>query len=192
MIRRYPLLVDGAFVIITWVGLKLLIEYAHAEGWVHFEIPKWLSLGLIVVIFGDHLRMARRQGPVEDEEPIGRLTGARSAAFLLRVEDGAHQLFGERAPPPASFSRAQARLPGVDHRRVLFEIGPAVAAPIEVHLERCADLGIQLAAQVIGEEVRAGTAGEFLHQLRSPQPRGEQRAQGLPGAVQPQLDGVRA
>ena len=26
VIRRYPLLVDGAFIIITWVGLKLLID----------------------------------------------------------------------------------------------------------------------------------------------------------------------
>ncbi len=69
VIRRYPLLVDGAFIIITWVGLKLLIEYAHAEGWVHFEIPKWFSLGLIVVIFTVVYVMARRQGPVEDEEP---------------------------------------------------------------------------------------------------------------------------
>src|SRR5215208_5478994 len=52
IVRRYPALVDGAFIIIAWVGIKLLIEYLHAEGFIHFEIPKWLSLGLIVVIFG--------------------------------------------------------------------------------------------------------------------------------------------
>jgi YkoY family integral membrane protein len=51
LIQRYPALVDGAFVIIAWVGIKLLVEYLHAEGYVAFEIPKWLSLGLIVVIF---------------------------------------------------------------------------------------------------------------------------------------------
>jgi YkoY family integral membrane protein len=51
LVERYPPLVDGAFVIIAWVGLKLLVEYLHTEGYVHFEIPKWLSLGLIVVIF---------------------------------------------------------------------------------------------------------------------------------------------
>ena len=71
MERAFERLVDGAFVIITWVGLKLLVEYAHTEGWVHFEIPKWLSLGLIVVIFGISYWLARRQGPVEDEEPSG-------------------------------------------------------------------------------------------------------------------------
>jgi YkoY family integral membrane protein len=51
IIERYPALVDGAFVIIAWVGVKLIIEYLHAEGLVAFEIPQWLSLGLIVVIF---------------------------------------------------------------------------------------------------------------------------------------------
>jgi len=52
LVERYPPLVDGAFVIIAWVGVKLLIEYAHAEGYIGLEIPTWLSLGLIVVIFG--------------------------------------------------------------------------------------------------------------------------------------------
>jgi len=51
LIERYPALVDGAFVIIAWVGIKLLVEFLHAEGILPFEIPKWLSLGLIVVIF---------------------------------------------------------------------------------------------------------------------------------------------
>ena len=46
IVRRYPTLVDGAFVIIALVGVKLLIEYAAAMGWIHFEVPKWLSLGL--------------------------------------------------------------------------------------------------------------------------------------------------
>src|SRR5438093_1080534 len=51
LVERYPPLVDGAFVIIGWVGLKLVVEYLHTEDYIGFEIPKWLSLGLIVVIF---------------------------------------------------------------------------------------------------------------------------------------------
>ncbi len=51
LVERYPPLVDGAFVIIAWVGIKLLVEYLHTEGYLALEIPKWLSLGLIVVIF---------------------------------------------------------------------------------------------------------------------------------------------
>src|SRR6185295_18792389 len=51
LVERYPPLVDGAFIIIGWVGVKLLIEYGHSSGYIGFEVPKWLSLGLIVVIF---------------------------------------------------------------------------------------------------------------------------------------------
>jgi YkoY family integral membrane protein len=68
VVQRYPALVDGAFVIIAWVGVKLLIEYLHQIHVIGFEIPKWLSLGLIVVIFGIAFLYARRQGPVEVNE----------------------------------------------------------------------------------------------------------------------------
>jgi YkoY family integral membrane protein len=63
LVTKYPALVDGAFVIIAWVGIKLLLEYLHNIGWVHFAIPKWLSLGLIVVIFAISFWLARRSGP---------------------------------------------------------------------------------------------------------------------------------
>jgi len=67
LVRRYPALVDGAFVIIGWVGLKLLIEYLHAGGWIHFQVNKWISFGLIVVIFTIAYVYARRKGPVEEQ-----------------------------------------------------------------------------------------------------------------------------
>jgi YkoY family integral membrane protein len=60
LVERYPPLVDGAFVIIAWVGIKLLVEYLHAEGYIGFEFPKWLSLGLIVVIFAVSFVYARK------------------------------------------------------------------------------------------------------------------------------------
>lgn len=71
VVRRYPPLVDGAFVIIAWVGLKLLAEFGHQAGWVPFEVPRWLSLGLIGVIFGVAFAYARRHPvrvPPEQEE----------------------------------------------------------------------------------------------------------------------------
>ena len=58
IVERFPLLVDGAFVIIAWVGTKLLIEYGHAAGYLTFEIPKFISLGVIVVIFAAALAIA--------------------------------------------------------------------------------------------------------------------------------------
>ena len=40
LVERYPPLVDGAFVIIAWVGVKLLIEYLHAEGYIALRGPE--------------------------------------------------------------------------------------------------------------------------------------------------------
>jgi YkoY family integral membrane protein len=67
VVQRYPPLVDGAFIIIAWVGVKLMIEYFHQMHWVAFEVPKWLSLGLIIVIFVASYAYARRVGAVEVE-----------------------------------------------------------------------------------------------------------------------------
>src|SRR5205823_9018312 len=61
IVERYPPLVDGAFFIIAWVGVKLLIEYLHGAGYIGFEAPRWLSLGLIVVIFAISFLYAQRQ-----------------------------------------------------------------------------------------------------------------------------------
>ncbi len=60
IVQRYPPLVDGAFVIIAWVGIKLIVEYLHSEHYIAFEIPRWLSLGLIVAIFAAALLYAKR------------------------------------------------------------------------------------------------------------------------------------
>jgi|SRR5215204_127470 len=63
LVRRYPAIVDGAFIIIAWVGAKLLLEYLDAAGYVHFEINKWISFGVIIVIFLASYVYARRVGP---------------------------------------------------------------------------------------------------------------------------------
>ena len=70
LVQRYPALVDGAFIIIAWVGFKLCLEYLHAAHLVPFEIPQWLSLGLILVIFIVAFIYAKRQGPVDDVDPV--------------------------------------------------------------------------------------------------------------------------
>ena len=63
LVRRYPALVDGAFVIIGWVGIKLLVEYLHATGVIQFQISKWLSFGLIVGDLRDLVRLRAPAGP---------------------------------------------------------------------------------------------------------------------------------
>lgn len=82
LVERYPLLVDAAFVIIGWVGLKLIVEWAHTEGYIAFEFPKWLSLGLIVLIFGVAFVYARRQ------ERRTRTAQEEAATELLITEEG--------------------------------------------------------------------------------------------------------
>jgi YkoY family integral membrane protein len=81
LVNRYPPLVDGAFVIIAWVGIKLLLEFLHSAGYVHFEIPKWISLGLVFVIFVIAFIWARIEGPVQPPPLAGR------AEDLLGGED---------------------------------------------------------------------------------------------------------
>ena len=77
IIQKYPALVDGAFIIIAWVGVKLITEYFHTIGVLHFEIPRWLSIGLIILIFVVSFIYARRRGPrditgqgLEDEATV--------------------------------------------------------------------------------------------------------------------------
>jgi YkoY family integral membrane protein len=75
LVRRYPALVDAAFVIIAWVAAKLLIEYLNAIGWTELEVSKWISFGLIIVIFLVGYLYARKQGPVEDADDDAPVLG---------------------------------------------------------------------------------------------------------------------
>ncbi len=68
IVRKYPTLVDGAFIIIAFVGTKLLLEYADAMRWIHFEPPRWISLTIIAMTFLIAYWYARRKGPVPDSD----------------------------------------------------------------------------------------------------------------------------
>ena len=76
LVERYPPLVDGAFIIIAWVGLKLCLDYLHTIGYIGIEVPQWMSLLLIVGIFIAALIYARMQGPVERKpDPLTERAG---------------------------------------------------------------------------------------------------------------------
>jgi YkoY family integral membrane protein len=87
LVERYPPLVDGAFVIIAWVSLKLFVEFLYVEGLIGFEIPQWLSLGLIVVIFGSALLYARHQERTAPRPAAGDADGGDEARRLLEEEE---------------------------------------------------------------------------------------------------------
>jgi YkoY family integral membrane protein len=76
IVRRYPAIVDGAFIIIAWVGVKLLLEYLRAAQVIHFHINKWFSFGMIAAIFLVSYAYARRKGPApdpDDDDPASAL-----------------------------------------------------------------------------------------------------------------------
>jgi YkoY family integral membrane protein len=79
IVERYPPLVDGAFIIIAWVGVKLLLEYLHALHYVALEVPRWFSLGLIVAIFAVAFLYARA---AERREHRSRAEQAATALLL--------------------------------------------------------------------------------------------------------------
>jgi YkoY family integral membrane protein len=106
VVQRYPLLVDAAFVIIAWVGAKLLIEYLHAVGYIAFEIPRAFSLGLIVVIFVVALLYAR----LEERRKRGPGLEAQAAKLLTREPQAYRDDEHPAHPHPHSH-------PGHDKRR---------------------------------------------------------------------------
>lgn len=68
IVRKYPAIVDGAFIIIAWVGFKLLIEYLRALGAIDLHINKWFSFGVIIVVFAISYLYARSKGPAPDPD----------------------------------------------------------------------------------------------------------------------------
>lgn len=82
IVRRYPALVDAAFIIIGWVAIKLLVEFLNGEGYIDFHINKWISFGLIVVIFSLAYFYARKKGPVEESDEDA------ATELLEKVEKG--------------------------------------------------------------------------------------------------------
>ena len=91
LVNRYPPLVDGAFVIIAWVGIKLLLEYLYEAKYVAFHVPVWFSLGLIVVIFAVSLVWARLQGPAAVDGT------ASEAEEILKAQNAAAEPAGDSA-----------------------------------------------------------------------------------------------
>ena len=74
-IQRYPAVVDGAYIIVAWVAVKLGVEYLHSMEWIHWEIPGWLSLTVIALIFIGSLFYARGKQEVTAKTAGSAKTG---------------------------------------------------------------------------------------------------------------------
>jgi YkoY family integral membrane protein len=67
-VRRYPAVVDGAYVIVAWVGLRLLTEFLHGQHWLPFSIPEWVSISGSLVLFAGAVLYARARHRAEAAE----------------------------------------------------------------------------------------------------------------------------
>jgi len=63
IVRAFPSIVDGAYVIVAWVGVKLLIEYLHGIQVIGWEVPRWLSITVMLVLFAASAIYAKRANP---------------------------------------------------------------------------------------------------------------------------------
>jgi predicted tellurium resistance membrane protein TerC len=63
IVRRYPAIVDGAYVIVAWVGVKLMLEYLHSIHWISWEVPRAVSIGVMLLLFAGSAVYARMKQP---------------------------------------------------------------------------------------------------------------------------------
>lgn len=63
LMRRWPALADGAFVMIAWIGFRLLVGYAHDVGWIGWEISQWWSVGVVLLVLASSVLYAASRGP---------------------------------------------------------------------------------------------------------------------------------
>lgn len=87
LIERYPSLVDGAFVIIGWVGVKLLLDYSHTIGWIGWEVPQAVSLGTMTVIIVAAYLYARRVGARPASDGSSRPAASRNSSDSQDSQD---------------------------------------------------------------------------------------------------------
>lgn len=70
MVKRYPRLIDGAYIIVAWVGIKLLWEFGHKMHWLPFALDKTFSLTVVILLFIGSYLVARSHPakPAETQE----------------------------------------------------------------------------------------------------------------------------
>jgi YkoY family integral membrane protein len=63
LVRRFPAIVDGAYVIVAWVGVKLLLEYLHSIHLIAWELPRAVGIGVMLLLFAGSAVYAVRKHP---------------------------------------------------------------------------------------------------------------------------------
>ncbi len=80
LIQRYPRLIDGAYVVVAWIGIKLIWKYAHEVlGVLPWALPEWLSITVVFLLFAGSFLYAHAQAA----RPGAASAGARDAEQLV-------------------------------------------------------------------------------------------------------------
>jgi YkoY family integral membrane protein len=79
LVKRYPKLIDGAYLVVLWVGIKLVWEYLHRIHWVPFDIPKGFAIGGVLLLFVASFLYAR----AHEGKNAALLAAAQEAEALL-------------------------------------------------------------------------------------------------------------
>lgn len=87
---KFHYLKFGLAVILGFVGVKLLIAYAHHEGWIGFSIPIWLSLIVIFAVLGIAIVASLLRPLPEDAAPKEDHTGEGLHLFEDHSGAGTH------------------------------------------------------------------------------------------------------
>lgn len=82
LVKRYPKLIDGAYLVVTWVGFKLVWEYLHLTHWVDFAIPRVVGIGVVVLLLVGSFLYARAH---EKRRLAALVAAAALAEALLRA-----------------------------------------------------------------------------------------------------------
>lgn len=88
MVKRYPKLIDGAYIIIAWVGIKLIWEYLHHAHLVPFGLAKEWGIGVVIVLFVVSFLYARAH-PAADPEIVESATEAEQLIHEMEAQEPA-------------------------------------------------------------------------------------------------------
>jgi YkoY family integral membrane protein len=82
LVRVYPKLIDGAYVVILWIGIKLVWVYLHHKHLVPLELREDVSIGVVVALFAGSFLYARAHKGANPEE----LAAATDAERLFQPD----------------------------------------------------------------------------------------------------------
>jgi YkoY family integral membrane protein len=82
LVKRYPKLIDGTYLVVLWVGFRQVWEFLHRSHWVSFDIPQPVALGGVILLLAGSFMYARAH---ERRRLAALATAAAAAEALLRA-----------------------------------------------------------------------------------------------------------